>query len=223
MRWFAGLFDRVAPSTSAALAAHRRAATFAAGADVLRTGERPDSLHCVRRGKVKVWRPVRSGSTMTFYYMGDGAPIGLIAVLRDSAMGLTVTAVGAVDTWYWPAALIRRLLHEDARLAANGMRIIGGALGMVSDRLEDATGASAHQQIARALLRLAGEQADQRSEREAVIDISRQELADLTGTTLYTASRTLSDWGRQGLIASRRGRVTIKDAAGLATVADVEV
>ena len=54
------------------------------------------------------------------------------------------------------------------------------------------------------------------------VDVSRQELADLTGSTLFTASRTLSDWGRQGLIESTRGRVVIKDPHALAALADVE-
>jgi CRP-like cAMP-binding protein len=45
--------------------------------------------------------------------------------------------------------------------------------------------------------------------------ISRQELADLTGTTLHTVSRTLSAWEKQGYIQRGWRRVIVSDIAAL--------
>ena len=39
--------------------------------------------------------------------------------------------------------------------------------------------------------------------------LSRQDLAEMTGTTLYTVSRTLSQWEKDGLVSSRREQVTL--------------
>lgn len=226
MRWFAGLFDHLEPATTAELKADMRLADFAPGEDLSRIGDPPDRLYYVREGRVKVWRPTRNGGALTLYYLGPGAPPGLVAIVRDARMAATMTAVTRVESFWWPAAQVRRLLAADAHFAANGMRLLGNALALIADRLEDVTGASAEQQIGRALLRLAGEHADWpdggADEGGVTIDVSRQDLADLTGTTLYTASRTLSDWDRQGLVESGRRRVVIKDASALAALVDVE-
>jgi CRP-like cAMP-binding protein len=42
--------------------------------------------------------------------------------------------------------------------------------------------------------------------------LTRQELAELTGTTLFTVSRILTDWEPAGLVRSARARVEVIDA-----------
>ena len=220
MSWFAGLFDHLEPATAAELKDSKRPADFLPGEDLARIGDPPERLYYVREGRVKVWRPGRAGGALTLYYLGKGGPPGLLAIVRDTRMAATMTAVTPLETWWWPAAQMRRLLAADAHFAANGMRLLGNALALIADRLEDVTGARAEQQIGRALLRLACERAEDAEEGAMAVDVSRQDLADLTGTTLYTASRTLSDWDRQGLVESGRGRVVIKDPQALAALAD---
>jgi CRP-like cAMP-binding protein len=52
------------------------------------------------------------------------------------------------------------------------------------------------------------------------LPLSRQNLAELTGTTLYTVSRILSQWEAQGLVETGRERVLIRNPHGLVVVAD---
>ena len=69
--------------------------------------------------------------------------------------------------------------------------------------------------------RLAGEHGRWRGGDAAVISVSRQDLADMTGATLFTASRTLSAWRRRGLIQSSRGRVVLTDRQAIMQIADL--
>lgn len=217
-----GLFDDISPAVTAELNATRRQASFAMGETLFMMGERPDRLHCVCAGRIKVWRPSSSGDALTLYYLGKGSAPGLATIARGTSLPVSMTATTAVETFYWPAAQVLRWLHEDARFATNGLRLLSEALDRVVDRLEDVTTVRADQQIGRALLRLAGERSEWNNQGEATVEVSRQDLADLTGTTLFTASRTLSDWGRQGLVESSRGRIVIKDAHALATLSEVD-
>ena len=50
--------------------------------------------------------------------------------------------------------------------------------------------------------------------------LTRQELAELTGTTLFTVSRILTDWEKSGLVRSSRARVDVIDAHGLRDAAE---
>jgi CRP-like cAMP-binding protein len=55
------------------------------------------------------------------------------------------------------------------------------------------------------------------------VSLSREELAQMTGTTLFTISRVLSRWAEQGLVAPKREAVVICDAARLESVSDYEI
>ncbi|MFZ5819950.1 MAG: helix-turn-helix domain-containing protein, partial [Chloroflexota bacterium] len=77
------------------------------------------------------------------------------------------------------------------------------------------------QRIARVLLRLAG-QSGKRVDEGVLIELpfSRQELAEMAGTTLYTVSRVLSSWEKQGLIATGRERVTLTSPHDVMRIAE---
>jgi CRP-like cAMP-binding protein len=45
-------------------------------------------------------------------------------------------------------------------------------------------------------------------------------VADMRGATLHTASRILTAWEKAGLIASQRQRLTIRDRDGLQRIAE---
>ena len=84
---------------------------------------------------------------------------------------------------------------------------------LVTERVE--------QRIARALLRLAAQSGQKSKENRGVeLALSRQDLAEMTGTTLYTVSRVLSAWERRGLVAAGRERVMIRDPHGLVRIAE---
>jgi len=75
--------------------------------------------------------------------------------------------------------------------------------------------------IAHALLRLA-HQGGRKTEDGVLIDfpISRQDIAQMTGTTLHTVSRIMSAWEKVGLVSSGRQRVVICDPHRLYLLAE---
>ena len=75
--------------------------------------------------------------------------------------------------------------------------------------------------IARTILRLA-RQSGRKTEQGVLIDLSlsRQDIAEMTGTTLYTVSRILSEWEKEDLVQSERQRVVITYLHGLVSLAE---
>ena len=89
------------------------------------------------------------------------------------------------------------------------------------ERVSELSTERVSQRLARTLLRLAEHDGHVRGQAiEIAHPITRQELADLAGTTLFTASRLLSRWEERGLVASTRGHVTLTQPAGLAQLTD---
>jgi CRP-like cAMP-binding protein len=104
-------------------------------------------------------------------------------------------------------------------MAANALAIMGGRAEEFLQRFREAATERVEQRIARTLLRLRRRSnADDRGQR-FTLRMSRQDLAEFSGATLYTVSRTLSAWKREGIVEGGRGRITISDARKLIEVA----
>ena len=77
------------------------------------------------------------------------------------------------------------------------------------------------QRIAHALLRLVS-QSGRKTDDGIEIDfpITRQDIAEMTGTTLHTVSRLLSAREDEGIVRGGRQKVTVKDPHALMLVAE---
>ncbi len=220
MTLLGNLFENVEAKTRAAWDAAKRSRSFAPGDQLFAIEEMPQVVYEMRSGSAKLWRPSRNGQALTLFHAGPGYVPGLIPVCRHARTMAYATATSPIDAYAVPASTMLKLFEQDSRLAANAFNIATNMLYVLADRLDDMSSARIEQKISRALLRLACEHGSWNDD-EARLDITRQDLADLTGTTHYTASRVLSEWDRQGIVVSGRGYVTIKDDAALGAIAEL--
>jgi CRP/FNR family transcriptional regulator, nitrogen oxide reductase regulator len=106
-------------------------------------------------------------------------------------------------------------------LAVNTLQTVGSRLQESHTRVVEMSTQQVEQRIAHALLRLA-KQSGRKVEHRVEIDfpISRQDIAQMTGTTLHTVSRTLSGWEQRGLIESGRQRIVLREPHKLMVLAE---
>ncbi len=104
---------------------------------------------------------------------------------------------------------------------ANTYKTVGTRLQDTHTRVVEMATEQVEQRVAHALLRLL-EQTGKKTDEGILIDfpISRQDIAEMTGTTLHTVSRLLSAWEDKGLIRSGRQKVTVVDPHKLMLVAN---
>jgi CRP/FNR family transcriptional regulator, nitrogen oxide reductase regulator len=121
----------------------------------------------------------------------------------------------------WDAQAMIRLLHSYQRIALNLAQLLAGRVEELQDRFRELATERVEQRVARAVLRLA-RQAGRRVDDGVLIDmaLTRQDLAQMTGTTLYTVSRILSRWDAAGLVEAPRERLLIRSPHGLVVIAE---
>ncbi len=109
-----------------------------------------------------------------------------------------------------------KLMHKYPQLAINMLRLTIDRIDELQTRYLEISADQVERRIAHALLRLM-KQFGKKNADGIIIDfcLSRQELADYTGTTLYTVSRTLSAWKKKGWVKSGRKQVIITDPHAL--------
>ena len=114
-----------------------------------------------------------------------------------------------------------RLMRRFPDVAINAARMIADRFHELQRQHRELMTERVERRIARAILRLV-QAAGRRVDAGVEIDfpLSRQDLAQITGTTLFTVSRTLSAWEEDGIVAAGRRRVVVKQPHRLVQIAD---
>lgn len=113
-----------------------------------------------------------------------------------------------------------RLMERHSRLALNALKFVAGRLHELQVQYRQLATEKVERRIARALLRLV-QQAGRSIESGVLIDLplSRDDIAQMTGTALYTVSRIISRFESDSLLKAGRQRVVIRNPHGLLKVA----
>lgn len=180
-----------------------------------------DAFYVLSVGRLKVSQITPEGQEVIIRYIGPKEMFGCVAVCGGLRYPGTATAV--IDSWAlgWTRRNIADLAQTYPKIALNAMRTMGGRLQDTQARLREMQTERVERRIAHAIARLVA-QAGRRVEGGILIDfpVSRQDIAEMTGTTLHTVSRTLSAWQERGVVELGRQKLTVVDPHGLVVIAE---
>jgi CRP-like cAMP-binding protein len=188
---------------------------------VFRAGRPADSLNLLADGRVKVIRETEDGREVILRVIGPGEIFGGAGVWGEPVFPATAVAVEDAVVLRIAAVDFAALLAEHPSLSLAVIRELGARLREAENRIRELQTERVERRIARVLLRLANKTGVKTADGiEIGVPLSRQELADLVGSTLSTVSRTLSAWDQQGYVAAGRERVVILKPHRLVAIAD---
>jgi len=215
------LFAGIAPGDIDEILREARSVRYPKDVAVFEQGADADSFFVLLHGHLRVEKTTQQGSQIVVRYVSPGEIFGVAQAL--ALQHYPATAVAAVDSvaLCWPAAAWPRLTARFPSLAANALQTVGRRLQDTQARVMEMSSEQVEQRVAHALLRLA-KQAGRKTEAGIEIDfpISRQDVAEMTGTTLHTVSRILSAWEQQGLVEGGRQRIVLRNPHGLFALAE---
>lgn len=184
-------------------------------------GDPASALYVLTAGRVRLTQVTPEGDQVILHLVHPGEMFGGIAVLGDATYPVSAQALEDCQALAWDGEGMVRLMERTPRLALNALRLLAGRVQELQDRVRELATERVERRVARTLLRLA-RQAGRKVENGVLIDLplSRQDLAEMTGTTLFTVSRVLSRWEQQGLVEAGRERVLIRFPHGLVRIAE---
>jgi CRP-like cAMP-binding protein len=184
-------------------------------------GEASTMLYVIVTGRVKLSQVTAEGQQVIVAYFGPGEGLGIVMALNEQPYPLSAEAIEPCAAVGWRREVMLDLMQDNAQLALNGMRMVGQRFGQMQSRFQELATQRVEQRVARALLRLV-RQFGRRVDEGVLIDIalSREELAQMTGTNLYNVSRILSKWEHAGWIISSRKQVILKKSHELVALAE---
>ena len=217
-----------APLFSGAGLAERRAALQVAqhcrldkGAFFFHQEETAVAFYIVVEGRVRLSQLTPEGHQVIIRFLGPGDGMGIIVVLSNTIYPLSAEVTADCTALKWDYEATVKLMKDFPQLALNGLRLVANRFQELQNRYRELATERVERRVARAVLRLA-RQTGKRTEHGVLLDLplSRQDLGEMTGTTLYTVSRILSNWEQQGLIETGREQVTIINPHGLVTISE---
>lgn len=198
------LFAGLPEADLASLASHVRLDLFAREAVIFHQGDPCERVWLVQHGQVKIVYHDLDGREVILELISPGEAFGG-AVLFMPRQPATAKAIEDSEIVSFPSELYAGFLKSHPDLSLKLIRMLGGRLHSMMG-LQILAGERVERRMATILLKLADRVG--RAEPEGLlitIALSRQDLADMAGTTLETAIRTMSRFRSQGLIETRRG------------------
>jgi CRP/FNR family transcriptional regulator len=165
-------------------------------------GDAPEWFYIIADGRVKVVKHSSLGKEFIIAFFGPGEIFGEVAVFENKPYPASAQAVAETKVLGIKRKDFLSFLAQRPGVALRIISVLGGRLRDAQGRLKDLAGERVEQRLARTLLMLSAKLG-------STLPFTRQEVADMAGTTTETAIRFMSRLKDGGIIRSTRGKIII--------------
>jgi len=189
---------------------------FKKKAAIFSEGDPSDVLYGVIEGKVKITKISAEGKEIIIEVISPGDIFGAVAVMRGFPYPANAAAMEDSKLLRISRSNFLKVLDGYPSVMYCMMQNLGDRMKGSHESLKNIALEKVGSRIASLLLKLA-EKSGVETPEGTVIDfkLTKQDIADMVGTTVETSIRTMSQFKKKGLIEEREGQVVIKDAEGL--------
>jgi CRP-like cAMP-binding protein len=214
------IFSRLSVEDRRKIAEVATVRTFDRGQIIFEQESPSDAFYAITAGRVKIFKMMPNGKDLILEVFGPGDPLGAVAAYLGRPFPASATALEETTCVLIPRADFFRLLEGHPSLVRGLLLGLTTRLVELTNRLAELTGGRIEPRFARLFLKLADEMG--RSERGGAfipLPLSRQELADMTGTTIETCIRIMSRWGKEDIVRTEKDGFVVLARAELAHLA----
>jgi CRP-like cAMP-binding protein len=211
-----GLFRRLPAGARARVAEVARVKAYERGEIIFSEGAPADAFIAIVSGRVKVFKSTPAGKEVILEIFGPGDPLGAVAVYEGMPFMASAVTLERTECLRIDQAAFFRLLEQDPSMVRGLLSGLTIRLAELTRRLAELSGARVETRFARLFLKLC--ERIGRPERGGVfvpMSLSRQELADLTGTTIETAIRIMSRWQKDDVLHTEKDGFVVLDRSAL--------
>jgi len=191
------------------------------GRAVFEQGQPASYFYALLHGRLKVVQVTPDGQQVVIRFVNPGELFGIAKALNRPDYPATATALVDSITLAWDMDIWDDFMAHNPAFVRNVTQMMGQRIQEAHTRLKEMSTQDVEHRIAQALLRLVRQSG--RTVNEGILvdfPITRQEIAEVAGTTLHSVSRVLNGWKDAGLVMVGRRKVIICDVEGLSRIAE---
>lgn len=213
------IFSRLSPADRKTIAEVAHVREFGKGETIFEQ-ESPSDFYAIASGRVKIFKRMPNGKDVILEVFGPGDPLGAVAAYMERPFPASASALEETTCVVIPRPAFFRLLEANPSLVRGLLLGLTTRLVELTNRLAELTGGRIEPRFARLFLKLATEMG--RADRGGTLiplGLSRQELADMTGTTIETCIRIMSRWNKDDVLRTEKDGFVVLDRPALERIA----
>lgn len=193
------------------------------GATIFQEGAEAERFFLLLDGYLRVVRTTPDGDQIIVLHISPGQLFGIAPALQRDTYPATSIAAAESIALSWPVSLWSDFTTRYPGFATESYRTLGQRLGQIQETLTEMATQAVEKRVASAVLRMAN-QSGKKTENgiEIAFPVTRQNISDMTGTTLHTVSRLLSAWQKDGIVESTRKHIVVTDPHRLVILSGVQ-
>jgi len=186
-------------------------------------GDPAKYLYILITGRAKLMQSSQSGQQVNLRTINEWQMFGALGAVRPNATyPTTAQALEPSTALAIESGFLKEMMQSRPYLNVGLMQLMTGYIMEMQERYRELATERVERRIALTVLRLAAQVGRRLEEDKPTVELplSRQEIAEVAGTTLFTVSRMLAEWERRGLVETGRGRVVIRNPHGLVQISE---
>ena len=213
------LFRRLGEEDRRRLGAVSRLKQIPKGERIFGEGEPSDFFMTILAGRVKIFKMTPAGKDIILEIFGPGDPLGAVAAYEGRPFPASAVALEDTACLLIPRKAFFALLEEHPSLVRGLLLGLTHRLVELTNRLSELTGGRVEARFARLFLKLSQDLGRPGPDGIVIpLALSRQELADMTGTTVETCIRIMSRWGKDDIVRTEKDGFTVLDKPSLEAI-----
>ena len=191
---------------------HAVSRRYEEGTAIFHEGHDADRFYLLLDGYLRVVRTTPGGDQIIVLHISPGQLFGIAPALQRDTYPATSIAAAESIALSWPVSLWPDFVAKYPGFATETYKTLGERLGQIQETLTEMATQAVEKRVACALLRMVNQSGRKTAEGiEIAFPVTRQNISEMTGTTLHTVSRLLSAWQKDGIVQSTRKHIVVTD------------
>jgi CRP/FNR family transcriptional regulator len=209
-------FSALPPEERRRLLPYTRLRRYEKGETVFREGDPSERFHTIVSGRVKIVKFAPFGKELILEIFGPGDPFGAVAAYEGRPFPASALAIETAEVLSILRTDFFSLIARHPEIARGLLLGLTRRLIELTQKLAQLSSGGVEYRIAALFLKMAEKMGQEKAGRVVIpLALSRQDVADLVGTTIETAIRIMSRWNRDGLVRTERACFVIEDLPAL--------
>ena len=212
------LFANISGADCGEIVSRARERQFSRHQTIFMEGDPVRDIILLISGSAKITQLGQNASTVILRIVGPGEIVDVVGLSEHCS---TAQALSDSTALVWDTNAFEGLAALYPAFSWNMVKLVSRHLTELEERYREVSTEKVAARLSHQLTRLL-QQVGPQPDGTLEINLSREELAQLTGTTSFAVGRLLSEWEQRGVVSTRRGTVSVQDVETLREVSESE-
>ncbi len=186
--------------------------TMRKGTIIFMEGDPGEAFFFIKSGKVKIFKTTPDGRELIFTILSEGGVFAEVTLFNDMNYPASAEILEDANIGMIRNEDLEKLVSNNSEIALRVIKVLSKKLFSSQQKVKELALGDTYMRTAQMIIKLAKDHGIETTDGvELKLNLSRQELASMIGTTRETVSRAISQFKKEGSIDISGKKIIIKD------------